>query len=64
MIILDVVLMTLIASAIISLLVWSICTQYRHAGCEQLRIRRRLRISVRLVTPDQPEIVPRSRIAL
>lgn len=63
MIILD-ALMTLIASGIVSLLAWSICTQYRHAGCEDLRIRRRMRISVRLVAVDEPQIVPRPRIAL
>jgi hypothetical protein len=56
--------MTLIASGIVSLLAWSICTQYRHAGCEDLRIRRRMRISVRLVAVDEPQIVPRPRIAL
>jgi hypothetical protein len=63
-IILDTVLMTLIATGIVSFLVWSICTQYRHAGCEHLRIRRRLRVSVRLVTLDEPQIVPSTRIAL
>jgi hypothetical protein len=62
-IILDVVLMAVIASGIVSPLAWSICTQYRHAGCEHLRIRRRLRINLRLVTLDGPEIVPRARIA-
>lgn len=64
MIILDAVLMTFIAIAIVSFLVWSICTQYRHAGCEHLRIRRRLSVSVRLVTRDEPQIFPSSRIAL
>lgn len=56
MIILDAVLMTLIAGTIIGLLVWSICTQHRHAGCAHLRIRRRLEIRVRLVTLDEPEL--------
>lgn len=64
MIILDAVLMTLIATGIVWFLVWSICTQYRHAGCEQLRIRRRLRVTVRLVTPDEPQMVPSTRIVL
>lgn len=56
--------MTLIASAMVSFLVWSICTQCRHAGCEPLRIRRRLRVSVRLVPLDEPQIDPSTRIAL
>lgn len=64
MVILDAALMTLIATAIVALLAWSICTQYRQAGCEHLRIRRRLRISVRLVARDEPELVSRPRIAL
>lgn len=64
MVILDAVLMTLIATAIVSLLAWSICTQYRHAGCEHLRIRRRLRISVGIVKLDEPEIVARTTIAV
>ncbi len=64
MVILDVALMTLIASGIVSFLAWSICTKYRHAGCEHLRIRRRLRISVSLATPDEPELVSRPSIAL
>jgi hypothetical protein len=38
MIILDLVLMSLVSVAIVSLLVWSVCTQYRDAGCERLRI--------------------------
>jgi hypothetical protein len=53
MIVLDVVLMALISVAIVGLLVWSICTQHRPYGCADLRMRRRLHISVRLVTPDQ-----------
>ncbi|HTU84779.1 MAG TPA: hypothetical protein VMF57_04340 [Solirubrobacteraceae bacterium] len=57
MIILDVVLMGLVTVAIVSLLAWSICTQYRDAGCDQLRIRRRLQIRVRLVMLDEPESV-------
>jgi uncharacterized membrane protein YbhN (UPF0104 family) len=63
-IILDAVLMTLIAAGIVSVLVWSICTQYRHAGCEHLRIRRRLRVSVRFVTVDDAQMVPSTGIAL
>ena len=56
MVVLDVVLMALISAAIVGLLVWSICTQYRDYGCEDLRIRRRRRISVRLATPDQTKL--------
>jgi hypothetical protein len=54
MVVLDIALMALLTAAIIGLLVWSICTQHRHHGCEDLRIRRRLQISVRLVTSDHP----------
>jgi hypothetical protein len=57
MIVLDAVLMALVTVAIVSLLVWSICTQYRDVGCEHLRIRRRLQIRVRLVMLDKPESV-------
>jgi hypothetical protein len=58
MIILDVVLMALVTVAIVSLLIWAVWTQYRDAGSEQLRIRRRrLHISVRLVTLEEPEPV-------
>ncbi len=42
MVILDVVLMAVVGVAIVSLLSWSICTQYRDAECEHLRIRRRV----------------------
>ncbi len=56
MVIFNVVLMALIGAAIVGSLIWSICTQHRHYGCADLRIRRRLQISVRLVTPDQPEL--------
>jgi hypothetical protein len=62
MVVLDVVLMGLISVAIVGLLVWSICTQHRHYGCADLRIRRRLQISVRLVTPDQTELAGGSSI--
>jgi len=55
MVVLDVVLMALISVAIVGFLLWSICTQYRDYGCADLRIRRRLQISVRLVTLGQPE---------
>ena len=64
MIALDAVLMAGMAAVIIGLLTWSICTQYRHAGCAHLRIRRRLRVNVRLVTLDEPQILPVSRIDL
>jgi hypothetical protein len=63
MVVLNVVLMALISAAIVGFLVWSICTQHRHYGCADLRIRRRrLQISVRLVTPDQAELAGRSYI--
>jgi hypothetical protein len=62
MVVLDLVLMALISAAIGGLLVWSICTQHRDYGCADLRIRRRLQISVRLVTPGQTERAGRSYI--
>ena len=62
MVVLDVVLMALISAAIVGLLVWSICTQHRNFGCADLRIRRRLSISVRLVTLDPTELAGRSYI--
>ncbi|MGO9885939.1 MAG: hypothetical protein ACLPV4_23330 [Solirubrobacteraceae bacterium] len=63
MVVLDIVLMALISAAIVGLLVWGICTQHRHYGCADLRVRgRRLRISVRLITPDQTELAGRSYI--
>ena len=55
MVILDIVLMALVSVTIVSLLMWSICTQYRDAGCEHLRIRRRLQVKVRVVSLDEPE---------
>jgi hypothetical protein len=64
MIVLDVVLMALIAAAILGFLTWSICTQYRDAGCAHLRIRRRLQVKVRLVTLDEPELGREAGIAL
>jgi hypothetical protein len=64
MIVLDAILMALIAAVIVGFLAWSICTQYRDAGCAHLRIRRRLQIKVGLVTLDEPELVGESRIAL
>jgi hypothetical protein len=57
MIVLDAILMALIAAVIVGFLTWSICTQYRDAGCAHLRVRRRLQIKVRLVTLDGPELV-------
>lgn len=62
MIVLDAVLMALIVAAIVGFLTWSICTQYRDAGCAHLRIRRRLQ--VRLVTLDEPDLARETRIAL
>jgi len=64
MIVLDAVLMALIVAVIVGFLTWSICTQYRDAGCAHLRIRRRLQVKVRVVTLDEPELVRQSRIAL
>ncbi len=64
MIVLDVVLMVGIAAATVGFLIWAICTQYRDPGCAGLRIRRRLRVSVRLLTLDQPETPPASSIAV
>lgn len=63
MIVLDVVLMAAIAAAIVAFMAWAICTQYRDANCAHLRIRRRLRVNVRLVTLDQPQTSPRPTIA-
>ena len=63
MVILDVVLMALISAAIVGFLTWSIRTQHRHYGCADLRIRRRLQISVRLVAPDRSELAGESTIA-
>jgi hypothetical protein len=62
MVVLNVVLMALFSAAIVGLLLWSICTQYRHPGYADLRIRRRLQISVRLITSDQPELAGGSSI--
>jgi hypothetical protein len=60
MVILNIVFMALVGAAIVGLLVWSMVTQYRDPGCEQLRIRRRrLRISVRFVPLDGPTPLPR-----
>jgi len=56
MIVLDAVLMAGISGVIVGFLTWAICTQYRHAGCAHLRIRRRLQ--VRLVTLDEPQMFP------
>jgi hypothetical protein len=63
MVIFDVVLMALISAAIVGFLVWSICTQHRHYDCSDLRIRRRLKTSVKLVEPDHSELAGESRIA-
>ncbi len=56
MVVLDIALMALICAAIVGLLVWSIYTQHRDYGCAELRIRRRLQISVRLVPLDKPKL--------
>ncbi len=64
MVIFDVVLMALISAARVGFLLWSICTQYRDYGYAHLRIRRRLHIDVRLVTLDEPELFPKSRVTL
>lgn len=63
MILVDVVLMALVSVAIVSFLVWSICTQYRDVGCEHLRVRRPLQIKPRLVTPDAPEVTRPVRVS-
>ncbi|HEX8977518.1 MAG TPA: hypothetical protein VF781_13490 [Solirubrobacteraceae bacterium] len=54
--------MALISAAVVGLLVWGICTQHRHHGCADLRIRRRLRISVRFVTAEERELGAGSRV--
>lgn len=64
MIVLDAVLMAAITAAIVGLMLWAICTQYRDAGCAHLRIRRRVQIDVRFVRLDEPKSLPESRIAL
>lgn len=64
MVILDVVLMALIGAAIVGFLVWSICTQHHHYGCADLQIRRRLQVSVKFVTLDEPKLLPESRVGL
>ena len=56
-VILNVLFMTLISAAIVGLLLWSVLTQHRHPGCEGVRFRRRLQISVRLV-PFDAEAAP------
>jgi hypothetical protein len=56
MVTLDIVLMALVSVVIVSLLAWSICTQYRDPGGEHLRIRRRLQVKVRVVSLDAPEV--------
>ncbi len=56
MVILNVILMALISAAIAGFLASSISTQYRDYGCGALRIRRRVRISVRLVGPEQTQL--------
>jgi hypothetical protein len=33
-----------------------ICTQSRDAGSEHVRLRRRLQVKVRVVSPDEPEV--------
>jgi hypothetical protein len=64
MIVLDAALMAAITFAIVGFLTWAVCTQYRHAGCAHLRTRRRLQVKVRLVTLDQPQSFPGSKVAL
>lgn len=61
MIVLDAALMAAITVAMVGFLTWAICTQYRHAGCAHLRIRRRLQVNVTL---DQPQSFPGSKVAL
>jgi hypothetical protein len=55
MVILDIVLMALVSVVIVSFLMWSICTQYRDAGCEHVRVPRRLRVKVKVASLDEPE---------
>ena len=55
MVISDIVTDGLVSVAIVSLLMWSVCTRYRDAGCEYLRVRRRLRVKVRVVSLDGPD---------
>jgi hypothetical protein len=54
MIILNVVLMALIATAIVGLCLWSILTQHRDPSYQDV-IRRRLHVSVRLVPLELPK---------
>lgn len=63
MIILNAVLMTLIVTAIVSLLAWSIRSQNRDAGLQRQRRRRRVRVSVRLATLDEPSMFPDANAA-
>ena len=58
MIILNVFFVALISAAIVGLLLWSVLTQHRHPGCEDVRFGRRLQISVRLVPFDDPRRLP------
>jgi hypothetical protein len=58
MVIVNSLLMALVGAAIVGLLVWSVLTQYRDAGCEDVRARRRLQISVRLVPFDASRRLP------
>jgi hypothetical protein len=44
----------LVSVAIVSLLMSSICTQYRDARCEHLRIGGHLQVKVRVVSLDGP----------
>jgi hypothetical protein len=52
MVILNIALMALTGTAMVALLTWSICTQWRHAGYADIRTGRRLQI--RLVTLEEP----------
>jgi hypothetical protein len=48
-VIINAVLALTVLGGVIGLLVWSVATQHRHAGCEDVRLRlRRRRISVSL----------------
>lgn len=52
MLILNAVLMALISAGIFALLVWSVPTQHRVPGYENVRVPRRLRIRVKLMPVD------------
>jgi hypothetical protein len=58
MIVFGIVLVAGIATAVVGLLTWAICTQHRDPCCAHLRIRRRLQVKVRPVTLDAPATFP------